>query len=195
MSGPLPPPDLNSRQPELVEIPKGTVIHRFYSAAYDPIYFDKSQQGRFNLPDETYGVLYTAENPAEAFAETFPRTPGRTLIDGDLLDRKAYVRLSVTRSLRLIRMAGPDLARLGAIAEVTHSGLFYDVPQSWSKALGSHPAKVDGIAHFSRHDDDEFCHAFFDATEGAIREDARETDLDQDWLWSLAEQYGVGFEL
>jgi RES domain len=193
VSGPLPPPDLNSREPELVEIPKGTIIHRFYSAAYDPIYFDKSQQGRFNAPDQSYGVLYTAENPAGAFAETFLRTPGRTLIDSDLLDRKAYVRLSVTRSLRLIRMAGPGLARLGATAEVTHSGLPYDVPQSWSKALASHPVNVDGIAYFSRHDDDELCHALFDATEGAIREVARETNLDHDWFWSLAEQYGVGF--
>lgn len=192
MSGPLPPQNLNSREPELVEIPEGTVVHRFYSAAHDPIYFDKSGLGRFNAPDGSYGVLYTAENPAGAFAETFLRTPGRTLIDRDLIDRKAYVRLSVTRPLRLIRMAGPGLARLGATAEVTHCGLPYHVPQTWSKALSEHPANVDGIAYYARHDDDELCHALFDLTEGAIREEARETDLDQDWFWDLAEQYRIG---
>lgn len=57
MTAPLPPRDLSSRDPLLVEIPKGTTLHRFYSAAYDPIYFDRSELGRFNAPDGSYGVL------------------------------------------------------------------------------------------------------------------------------------------
>jgi RES domain len=143
VTAPLPPPDLNSRNPLLVEIPKGTILHRFYTAAYDPIYFDRSKLGRFNAPDESFGVLYTAENKAGAFAETFLRTPGRTLIGSDLLKRKAYLRLSVTRTMHLVRLAGPGLARLGATAEVAHDGLPYDVPQAWSKALSNHPANAD----------------------------------------------------
>ncbi len=62
----------------------GTVVHRFYSAGYEPIFFDSSRMGRLNAPDGSYGVLYTAREAAGAFAETFLRTPGRRLIDSDL---------------------------------------------------------------------------------------------------------------
>ncbi|MCZ4093270.1 hypothetical protein [Sinorhizobium psoraleae] len=105
MTAPLPPTDLDSREPLLLEIPSGATLHRFYTAAYDPIFFDKSKLGRFNSPDGSFGVLSTAGNTAGAFAETFLRTPGRTLIDIDFMRRKAYVRLTVTRTLKLIRLA------------------------------------------------------------------------------------------
>nr|WP_153441997.1 RES family NAD+ phosphorylase [Sinorhizobium terangae] len=176
----------------MLEIPSGATLHRFYTAAYDPIFFDKSKLGRFNSPDGSFGVLYTAGNTAGAFAETFLRTPGRTLIDIDFMRRKAYVRLTVTRTLKLIRLAGPGLARLGATAEVTHGGLPYDVPQAWSTALWKNPIEADGIAYYSRHDDDEICHGLFDRAERAIVEDAHETNLDQDWFWKMAEKYRVG---
>ena len=77
MSGPLPPADLERRQPELVELPAGELLHRFYTAKWEPIFFDTSTDGRFNAPDASYGVLYVAQEPGGAFAETFLRTPGR----------------------------------------------------------------------------------------------------------------------
>jgi len=192
VSGPLPPTDLDRRQPELVEIAAGEHLHRFYTAEREPIFFDTSTTGRFNAPDGSHGVLYAAKEIAGAFAETFLRTPGRTLIDADLLGRKAYVRLAATRRLKLIRLAGPALARLGATAEVTHGGLPYDVPQAWSAALFRHPVGADGIAYTGRHDDTELCHAFFDRSRGAIEAVERQVNLDQDWFWRLAERYGVG---
>ena len=192
MTVPLPPHDLDARDPLLFEIPEGTTLHRFYSAAYDPIFFDTSTLGRFNAPAASYGVLYASENQAGAFAETFLRAPGRTLIDTALLARKAYVRITSRRALRLIRMAGPGLARLGATAEVTHGGLPYDAPQAWSMALSKHPMKADGIAYYSRHDDEELCFGLFDSARTEIVELTRETDLDQDWFWELAERYRVG---
>jgi RES domain len=90
VSAPLPPPDLASRTPQLVMVPAGSVMHRFYTAKakYDPIFFDSSREGRLNSLDGSYGVLYAAREPAGAFAETFLRTPGRTLIDMDRLRRK-----------------------------------------------------------------------------------------------------------
>src|SRR5690606_4354958 len=118
-------------------------LHRFYTAKWDPIFFDTTTAGRFNAPDASYGVLYAAHTIAGAFAETFLRTPGRTLIDTDLLQRKAYFRLNISSELTLIRFAGPGLARLGATAEVSHGGLPYDVPQTWSKALRAHPVEAD----------------------------------------------------
>ncbi len=140
MSGPLPPANLDRRLPELVRLPAaGQEVYRFYTAKRQPIFFDRSTEGRFNAPDASYGVLYAAKEINGAFAETFLRTPGHTLIDADLLKRKAYVRLLIGRDLNLIRLAGPGLARVGATAEVAHGGLPYDVPQAWSIALARHP--------------------------------------------------------
>ncbi|WP_292271714.1 RES domain-containing protein [Mesorhizobium sp.] len=88
-----------------MDLSAGQEVHRFYTAKWGPIFFDGSTEGRFNAPDASYGVLYAARKTNGAFAETFLRTPGRTLIDADLLKRKAYVRLLVQRDLKLIRLA------------------------------------------------------------------------------------------
>ena len=192
MSAPLPPSDLDSRNPELLQLPAGTIIHRFYTREYEPVFFDPGLSGRLNASDGSYGVLYCAKEPSGAFAETFLRTPGRRLIDADLLRRKAYARLQVRSKLSLIRLAGPGLAILGATAEVVHGGLPYAVPQAWSKALFNHPIAADGIAYHARHDDEALCYAIFDRAGAAITEVGRETDLDQDWFWQLALKYRVG---
>jgi hypothetical protein len=192
VSGPLPPADLDRRQPELIELGAGQEVHRFYTAKWEPIFYDTSTGGRFNAPDASYGVLYAAKETTGAFAETFLRTPGRTLIAPDLLQRKAYVRLVIERDLKLIRLAGPGLARIGATAEVVHSGLPYDVPQAWSSALACHPIGAAGIAYHARHDDAQLCYALFERSTDAIAEAAREVDLDQDWFWRIADCYGVG---
>jgi hypothetical protein len=77
----------------VVRLRAGTVLYRFYTAEYEPTFFDPSRLGRLNAPDGSYGVLYAAREPFGAFEETFLRQPGRTLIDASLLRRKAYVRL------------------------------------------------------------------------------------------------------
>jgi hypothetical protein len=192
VSAPLPPDDLASRRPRLVKLKKGTILHRFYTSEYEPIFFDHSQSGRLSAHDGSYGVLYAAREAYGAFAETFLRQPGRTLIDAGLLRRKAYVRLEITADLNLIKLAGPSLAILGATAEVVHGGLPYDASQAWSKALFEHPLRPDGIAYFARHDDEGFCYAICDRARGSVREINRETNLDQDWFWRLARRYRVG---
>lgn len=188
----LPPSDLYRRAPEVVSLPPGAALYRFYTAKYEPIHFDRSDTGRFNAPDGSYGVLYAAENPAGAFAETFLRNPGHTLIDTGFLARKAYIRLEATSPMRLVRMAGPGLAVIGATAEVPHASLPYDVPQAWSKALATHPGHFDGIAYRARHDDAELCYALFDRARNAVTEVDRSTSLDEDWFWRIARTYGVG---
>lgn len=192
MSAPLPPTNLASRDPELVTLTAGTTVHRFYTSGYEPIFFDTALGGRLNAPDGSYGVLYCARETSGAFAETFLRTPGRRLIDPDLMARKAYVELKVISKLTLIKLAGPSLAILGATAEVVHGGLPYDAAQAWSKALFGHPVKADGIAYYARHDDEALCYAIFDRGGAAVTELAREKNLDQDWFWKLANRYKVG---
>lgn len=189
---PLPPPDLGRRSPSFEDLLPGANIHRFFTAAFDPIHFDQSDLGRFNNPAGGYGVLYAAKDLRGAFAETFLREPGRTLLAADFLRKKGYVQLTTTRRLRFIRFAGPGLSRLGATAEVAHAGPPYRAPQAWSAALFAHPDRVDGIAYHGRHDDETLCYAIFDRARDAIREVRRELDLDADWFWAIAETYGVG---
>jgi hypothetical protein len=76
VSAPLPPADLSRREPQFLTLAKGRIVHRFYTARHDPIFFDKSQEGRLNAPDGSYGVLYVARSAEGAFAETFLRRPG-----------------------------------------------------------------------------------------------------------------------
>ncbi len=188
----LPPADLPGRTPVFENLSANTELHRFFTTAFQPINFDRSDKGRFNDPSGRYGVLYAAEDQRGAFAETFLREPGRTLLASDFIASKGYVRLVIARPLRLIRFAGQGLARLGATAEVVHSGPPYDDPQAWSAALHVHPAKADGIAYHGRHDDEALCYAIFDRAASAIREVQRDVNLDANWFWEIAEPYGVG---
>lgn len=189
---PLPPADLAKRRLLEINVPEGEKLHRFFGRTRDPIHFDRGPDGRLNAPDEGYGVLYVAKNAQGAFAETFLRRPGITLLPADLLARKAHVTLEVLRPLKFVRLAGPGLARIGATAQVVHGGKPYDTPQAWSGALYRHPGDYDGIAYNARHDDEALCYAIFERAARALREAARETDLDQSWFWDVAETYGVG---
>lgn len=195
MTAPLPPANIAARKPNTLTLRAGQPLHRFHTygpAKFGPVYYDQSQSGRLNAPDGRYGVLYVAQNRAGAFAESFLRSPGAQLLDSALLAIKAYAELRPTRPLRLAQLTGPGLAKLGATAEVTHGGLPYDAPQTWSAALMDHPGGFDGIAYRARHDDREICYALFDRCAPAIEITAQITDLDQDWFWQLADRYGVG---
>lgn len=167
-------------------------MHRFHSSKHDPIFFDRGRGGRLNAPDGSYGVLYAAKKPAGAFAETFLRNPGTTQLPLDMLARKAYARLKVTGTLVLLQLAGPGLARVGATAEITHAGLPYDVPQSWSGAIHALAQNFDGIAYHARHDDQEVCYAFFDRAADCLADESRTAALDDDWFWEIAEIYHIG---
>lgn len=154
---PRPPGDLAARRPLEIKLQSGEMLHRFFTAAHDPIYFDWGRDGRLNAPGDSYGVLYAAKAPQGAFAETFLRNPGLTQLPTDLLVTKAYVTLQVLRPLKLVRMTGPGLARIGATTQVVHGGKPYDIPQEWSGALHQHPGGYDGIAYNARHDDEALC--------------------------------------
>jgi hypothetical protein len=189
---PLPPGDLDKRRPLDVVLRPSTILHRFFTAAYGAIYFARGRDGRLNAPDDTYGVLYVAATAHGAFAETFLRNPGLTQLPADLLASKAYVTLEALRPLKLVKMSGPGLARIGATAQVVHGGKPYDASQAWSGALHRHSGAYDGIAYTARHDDEALCYAIFERAAGALREASRQTDLDQDWFWDIAEIYGIG---
>lgn len=195
MTAPLPPPDIATRRPKIVALPKGRPLHRFHTYGpnrFGPLFFDTTLSGRLNAPDGRYGVLYTAERRAGAFAESFLRKPGAQVLDSALMAIKAHAELRPRRHLFLAQLTGPGLAVLGATAEVTHGGLPYDVPQAWSSALHDHPKDLDGIAYRARHDDAEICYALFDRCAADIEVHAQTLDLDQDWFWDLTSRYSLG---
>jgi hypothetical protein len=57
----LPPADLASRSPEILTLGQDSIVERFFTAAFPPIYFDRTVGGRLNAPNGSYGVLYVAE--------------------------------------------------------------------------------------------------------------------------------------
>jgi RES domain len=191
VSGPLPPPDIGEREPLIQTVATGSVLSRFYSKRNGPIYFDRSLDGRLNAPDASYGVLYAAKDVEGAFAETFLRRAGAMQIARDFVEGKALVTLRAARALKLVKLHGNGLARLGATAEVTHSGTPYDVPHEWSLALHAHKGEFDGIAYNARHDDDEVCYAIFERSKAKLAEISRDENLDQNWFYEITEHHGV----
>lgn len=189
---PLPPGDLETRKPILIQVAAATRIHRFYTAAYEPIYFDRSDAGRLNDCEGKFGVLYAAARPDGAFVETFLRKQLRMLDEG-FIAKKGYVELEVLSELTFIKLAGPGLARLAATAAVTHAGEPYDIPQQWSRRLHDLPLAADGIAYNARHDDEELCYAIFERAQPKVAEARRELDVRQDWFWDLMDKYDIGY--
>src|SRR5262249_10171619 len=120
------------------------------------------------------------------------RTPGRRLIDADLLGRKGYVRLGVRSELKLIKLAGPGLAILGATAEVVHGGLPGARSGAVVKTFSGRTVTAHRIGCYVLHDDEALCYVIFDRARAAITEVERESNLDQDWFWRLALRYKVG---
>jgi len=96
---PLPPTDINTRRPRVATI-RNVTFDRFYSRGHNPIFFNRSIEGRLNSPNGSFGVLYAAKQTKGAFAETFLRSPGRRLLPVDLIERKGLVRLKLTRLLK-----------------------------------------------------------------------------------------------
>src|SRR3954469_14452002 len=68
---PEPPPDLASRPLHLLTIDHAWV--RSHPTTFEPLYFGRSGDNRFDAPHGEYGVLYLAREVEGAFVETFGR--------------------------------------------------------------------------------------------------------------------------
>ena len=156
------------------------------------MHFDRGVGGRLNAPDGSFGTVYLAQTSRGAFAETFLRQPGRTLVPTSMIAAKAHAIVRTARALRGVQLHGNGLARLGCTAEVCHGPPPYNLGQAWSLALHNHPAHPDGIEYRARHDDDELCYAMFDRSQDALIVHRSEPDLDKDWIYELFDYYGVG---
>ncbi|HET7233916.1 MAG TPA: RES family NAD+ phosphorylase [Longimicrobium sp.] len=194
---PEPPADLHARRLPFRTIDAGTPLWRVHDAGRHPVWFGPAPgvppRSRFDAPGGEFRVCYVALTPEAAFAETFLRNPGRRMLDATLIDSRALSTLAPTRALRVVRLHGPGLARVGATAEVSH-GPAYDVAHRWALALWSHPSRPDGILYTSRHDDDEFCVALFERDAGDLRVDAQQALIGTPLLTALLRRYRVSLD-
>jgi hypothetical protein len=170
---------------------------RIHPTGRDPLFFGPAEgqppRNRWDAPAGEFGVCYLAEYPDIAFAESFLREPGKTVIQQrDLATRSESV-VVTERSLRLAAFHGSGLARLGATAAVAAGP--YAVSRQWSKAVHGHPSRVDGIRYRARHDDDGFAIALFDRAVDAVtlRKTTELTSADFRFHLMIAlDRYGIG---
>lgn len=166
-SGPPPPADLYSRDLPLTKLSAGTELVRVWKRDQTPAYYDFGAGSRFNAPSGEFGVMYVAQRPHGAFAETLLRNVGATVLQQSDINARNFAAFPLKREFRAAMLCGNGLCQLGATAEVT-SNSRYDTSQQWALALWSHPDRPDGIAYMSRHDDHEWCYAIFDRASSAF---------------------------
>jgi hypothetical protein len=162
--GPLPPPskDLDRGELPLVEL-KGPWF-RTHPIDRLPVFYGTASTWRFDDPEGKYGVFYVAQDRNGAFIETFGQLlatvecPRR--ITSQQLSNKALSELVCDRPLKLVDLTGNGLARIGADSRIFAAD--HPDAQSWSKALHSHPSKVDGLLYPCRHDPKHQAAAIFD---------------------------------
>jgi hypothetical protein len=168
---PLPPPELKLRHLAVREIATGSFLFRIHRSSVGALYFgprvQPNERGRWDAPDDGYGVCYLAEQDHTAFAEALLRELGRDDVseEGDLAPR-SRARVRVERMLVLARMHGQGLRRMKATAAVVQGP--YPTTWAWSRAIHDHDDHVDGIAYRARQDDDDLSVALFDRAAEAI---------------------------
>jgi len=142
-----PPPDFNISPPtKAVMAASWFRVHRSIHAA---IHFDRSTDGRFNAPDSSYGVLYIAQAPEGAFAETALRTRTRPLrLTERFLHERALSSVDSGQML-LVDFSGLGLTRLGLDGRISVDDC-YPLAQRWSKWVHDHPFGFDGVYYPAR---------------------------------------------
>lgn len=155
---PAPPDDLDERELPLVGC-RGPWL-RIYRRDWDPLFFGKTGLGRFDAPDQRYGVFYAATDFRGAFIETFGWNTGVKLIDPSGLEERELAEVKSSVDLNLVNLTGKGLARIGADGRL-HTGA-HAISQRWSLALFSHPQSPDGLLYRTRHDPDMLAVALYE---------------------------------
>jgi RES domain len=123
------------------------------------IYFDRSNQSRFNALAGEYGILYAGLDNCVAFRET-SRVYSDTPIPRDFLAPNCLSVIYPQRDLILVDLSGAGLTKIGADARLITGT--YSLSQVWSQALYNHADRIDGLYYRSRFDPSRFCVALYD---------------------------------
>ncbi|MGO1079049.1 RES family NAD+ phosphorylase [Inquilinus sp. CA228] len=168
-------------------------VFRCHRIQYGYRYFGKSAAGRYDDPKKQYGVLYLGATREAAFAETCLRDVGGTLLDRQFLAARATTEVAMDK-VRLAQAYGAGLAALGQTAIISASA-GYDDSQIFSRWIFDHRDEVDGIAYFSRHDNEQLCIALFDRAAPALKTPAGaggEPMSKAPWLDAMLDRYRIG---
>ncbi|MEO9337073.1 RES family NAD+ phosphorylase [Mesorhizobium sp. SB112] len=156
-----------------------------------PIFFGASARNRFDDPARTYGVCYFSTSVEGAFAETCLRAVGTRFVQLSFLEARSFCDIEIKTPIHLVSLHGPGLAQLGATGAVS-SGL-HPPARQWSKAIHDHPARPDGIAYRSNHDNGELCVALFERASPRLGAAASEPIMtDRAGLAALLARYKIG---
>lgn len=156
---PSPPTNFNTRILPISEIQ--TLWYRLNPHQYDSaLFFDRSGNGRFDGKYQGYGILYLGENIQTTFIECFGRQHGAKAVAQSDLQNRILFEIQSTQKLKLVNLYGNGFVKIGADARLTNGD--YLIAGQWAKAIFDHPAKVDGICYYSRHDNTCLCYGLFD---------------------------------
>jgi hypothetical protein len=174
--GPLAfPPTGGHDKLRLVRPPAGThwyrIVHRRFGSA---LHFTQGTDARWNDPHGRFGVLYLADAPDTAFAETFGRLVPDThapaadkLVTLQELEERHLHRVSAGRELALAQLLGTGLATLNLDARLLAT-VDYALPQAWSHWVHEGPARADGLVWQSRLLTDRVCTGLYDRARTAL---------------------------
>jgi len=188
---PLPPVDFAARSLPILE--STGPWYRLSLARYpSALYFDRTGNGRFDGPQQSYGILYVGEDIFGPFIESFGRTHGiLALTSGDLQERYLAQFVSV-QPLRLVDLCGAGLPRIGADNRI-NNGENYSISRQWVQAIWQHPDPVDGIRYPSRHDPSRILCGLFDRAKENLQENKLGTLLeDPQTLAAILDTYKFG---
>jgi len=141
----------------LLRVPAGQVWYRISHRRYgSALHFSKGPDARWNDPNGDYGVLYVADHPETAFAETFghalmknlPPAADKFVTLVELQERHLY-RFRSDRGLTLALFHGPGLPALNLDARLLTT-LDNPLSQGWARWAFEAPAAPDGIRYPSR---------------------------------------------
>ncbi|WP_440998056.1 RES family NAD+ phosphorylase [Arhodomonas sp. SL1] len=166
----MPPSDYPPTEFAACRLPLETLaadefLYRSHRPELLPLYFSVgNSKNRFDDPAQVFGVCYCARSPEGAFVETFLRqSAAQHFVDEEVLEARSLALLRIIDPLRVVRLHGDGLVKLGTTARVSAGDM--GAAQAWARAIYDHPDEPDGILYRVRHDDDAFGIAVFDRAE------------------------------
>ncbi len=158
---PHPPPPTDFRTRELPTISSQGTWYRFNDREFpSSLYFDRSGKGRFDSPEQGYGILYVGADIYASWIECYGRTHGAKGVSAIALRQRNLYAIDSRRELIFANVTGSGLVKMGADARLSSGS--YSAAREWAQAIFDHPQKVDGIRYRSRYDDTRYCYGIFD---------------------------------
>lgn len=166
---PHPPPLADFQARNLPTFSTRETCYRLNSQDFSSsLYFDRTGKGRFDSPDQGYGILYVGADVYASWIECYGRIHGAKGVSEAALKQRNLYAIDSKRELILADLTGNGLVKIGADARLSSGS--YAVARQWAQAIYDHPQKVDGLRYRSRHDDERYCYGIFDRCANELQE-------------------------